>query len=56
MEAAALAAGGRMRVDRARTFFDELATANAIDNPDLLESEDFVHRFMATLDVLRCLL
>lgn len=49
VEAAALAAVGRIREDRARTFFDELATANAIDNPELLESEDFIHRFLTTM-------
>ena len=47
-EAAALTAVSNIRRDRAQVFFDELATANAIDNPDLLQSEDFVHCFFST--------
>lgn len=37
-----------VRRDRARVFFDELASTNAVDNPGLLESEDFVHCFLST--------
>ena len=49
VEAAALTAVDRIREDRALTFFEELAVANAIDNPELLEQEDFVHRFLTTM-------
>ena len=47
-EAAVLTVVANVRRDRARVFFDELASANAIDNPELLESEDFVHCFFST--------
>ena len=48
-EAAALTVVSRIRKERLRTFFDELATANAIDNPELVDEEDFVHCFLTTL-------
>ena len=47
-EAAVLTVVANIRRDRAQVFFDELASANAIDNPDLLKSEDFVHCFFST--------
>ena len=48
VEVAALGVVDRIREDRSRTFFDELANANGIENPELLESEDFIHCFFAT--------
>ena len=47
-EAAVLTVVANIRRDRARAFFDELASTNAIDNPGLLKSEDFVHCFFST--------
>ena len=47
-EAAVLTVVANIRRDRTEVFFDELASANAIDNPELLESEDFVHCFFST--------
>ncbi len=47
-EAAVLTVVANIRRDRAQAFFDELASANAIDNPELLKSEDFVHCFFST--------
>lgn len=49
VEVAVLTVVGRIREERLQTFFDELATANAIDNPDLVDEEDFVHCFLTTL-------
>ena len=49
VEAAALTVVGRIREERLRTFFDELESANAIDNPELAEMEDFVHCFLTTM-------
>ena len=49
VEVATLAVVDKIREDRVRTFFDELGTTNAIDNPDLLHSEDLIHRFLSTL-------
>ena len=37
------------RLKRLRIFFEELSKSNAIDNPELAESEDFVHNCIATL-------
>lgn len=48
MEVAMLTHVNRIREKRLRIFFDELAIANAIDNPELLDSEDFLHHFMCT--------
>lgn len=47
-EAAVFTVVANLRRERAQVFFDELASANGIDNPDLLESEDFVHCFFST--------
>ena len=49
VEAALFQTLDRLRNDRARPYFDELAKESAItDDPSLLESEDFLHRYTIT--------
>ena len=41
----------KMRQERARVFFDELAKDNVIDGAELLQSEDFIHCYISTIRV-----
>lgn len=49
IDAAFVAKLKEIRVDRARTFFDELESGNAVLTPELLESEDFLHCAFITI-------
>ena len=40
----------KIREERTRTFFDELAEGRILLQPELLESEDFLHCFFATME------
>ena len=49
IDAALLTKLQNIREERVRTFFDELAAGKVELNPELLESEDFLHCFFATV-------
>ena len=49
IEIAILTKWDRIREERLRELFDTLAETNLIDRPELLDSEDFLHRFFCTL-------
>jgi hypothetical protein len=38
----------RIRTERAKTFFDELAKGDTLLTPELIQSEDFIHAYFAT--------
>jgi hypothetical protein len=38
-----------IRAERAKAFFDELSKSEAILTPDVVDSEDFLHRYFATV-------
>ena len=48
-EAAVLTQINRIREKRKRAFFDELANSDGINNPELLQSDDFLHCFFSTM-------
>ncbi|WP_407310023.1 hypothetical protein [Desulfosporosinus sp. SB140] len=39
-----------IRADRVKTFFDQLEANDAVLNPELLKSEDFLHCYFATVN------
>jgi len=51
-DAALMAKIQNIRGDRARTFFDELAKEDVKLTPEVIESEDFLHCYFATVKVV----
>ena len=49
VELAVLLRWNKIREMRLREFFDELAKTNLVDRPDLLDCDDFLHRFFSKL-------